>query len=364
MGRPFPLFLAKAPYAQSLPNEAGSSEPSGPHQGRWAAVDLFYYRLDRGVSKGRCLVTTIILWLCMFAPLCAEVQKEWWAKEAPSVAEAFARYAPRRIGILLVAFDRAPEPGMRYWKDSENRGPRPKRMPDRYELRLYDVLRQALQGQGYEVQCLNTRPWSGLRLGEVVAQARGVDAVYVVHYTVSYTYKVWDRVNYTWWTPFKGMRLKVRCAVFDVASGDLIYGLEGETLSTEALYAELGEIVAEEPLYPKGYDEQGRPNTYEIAIYQTSVRDPKEGQRSFPMIRTGKGALDISFARNPAEGGERRFFDPTTMREVQKNPEYRSVLDRLLDHVAYRPQTEEIAYFERLTIGQCGEMLGKKIPKP
>ncbi|MCZ6635071.1 MAG: hypothetical protein O7G87_16865 [bacterium] len=308
------------------------------------------------------LVTTLILWFWMSISPSAEVRKEWWSKEAPSVTEAFARYAPRRIGILLVAFDRTPKPGMRYWKDSENRGPRPKRMPDRYELRLYDVLRQALQGQGYEVQCLNTRPWRGLRLREVVAQAQDVDAVYTVHYTVSYTHKVWDRMDYTWWTPFKAMRLKVRCAVFDVSSGDLIYGLEGETLSTEALYAELGDIMAEEPLYPKGYDEHGKYNTYQIAIYQTSVRDPKEGERSIPMIRTGKGALDISLVKNPVDGGQ--IYDPMTLREVQKDAENRSVLNRLLNHVAYRPQTEEIAYFERLTIGQCGEMLGKQIPKP
>ena len=310
------------------------------------------------------LVTTLILWFWIPVSPCAEVQEEWWVKGVPSVTEAFARYAPRRIGIFLVAFDGTPEPGTRYWKDSENRGSRPKQMPDRYTLRLYDVLRQTLQGQGYEVQCLNTQPWSGLRLKEMVAQAQDVDAVYAVHYTVSYTHKVWDRVGYTWWAPFKGMRLKVQCAVFDVASGDFIYGLEGETLSTEVLYAELEEIVATEPLYPRGYDEQGKRNTFEIAIYQTSVRDPKEGKRIIPMIRTGKGALDITSVRNPVGFGDIRLYDLETMRKVQNSPEYRSVLDRVLDYVVYRPEAEEVAYFERLTVEQCGNMLGNKIPKP
>ncbi len=308
------------------------------------------------------LATTLILYFWIPISLSAEVQEERWAKGAPSVTEAFVSYAPRRIGILLVAFDETPKPATRYKKDAENR--EPNQMPNRYELRLYDILRQTLQNQGYEVQCLNTRPWNGLRLEEVVAQAQGVDAVYAVHYTVSYTYKVWDRADYTWWTPFKGMRLKVQCAVFDVASGEFIYGLEAETLSTEALYAKLGDIVAKEPLYPTGYDERGKRNTYEIAIYQTSVRNPKEGKHTIPMIRTGKGALDISSARSPAEDGQIKPYDSEIMQEVEKNPKYRSVLDRTLDYVAYRPEAEEAAYFEQLTMEQCGEMLGKKIPKP
>jgi hypothetical protein len=304
----------------------------------------------------------LIFWIPV--SLFAEVLEEQWASTAPNATEAFALYAPRRIGVLLVPFDAPPKASIRYWKDDEKRGSVGQPMPDGYELHLYDILRQTLQGQGYEVQCLNTGSWNGLRLDEVVAQARGVDAVYAVHYTVSHTYEVWERAGYAWWAPFKGMGLKVEGAVFDVRSGDFIYGLTAEILSTEALYTALGEIVAEEPLHPRGVDERGKRNLYKIAIYHTAIKDPKEGKRVIPMIRTGKGSLDISVARNPAEGGQMQFYNPQTMRAAQKMPEYRSVLDRVLDYVTYRPSSEEVLYFEQLTLAQCGEMLGKKIPKP
>ena len=238
------------------------------------------------------------------------------------------------------------------------------RMPGRYELRLYEALRGAFQQQGYEVRCLNGESWQGLRLREIVAQAKGVDAVCAVHYAARRTHAVLNDDENTWWTVFEGMRVDLRCGVFDVASGDVIYRLEGDAIGTEDLHAHVEIKVAEEPLYQgdkpikssfnqvlgvyvteESSSSFGKFSHYRIAIYRTSVRDPKTGERILPLIRTPKGAFDISFVSNP------------------ENPDSKSILDRLLEYVPYRPEEDEVEYFDLRTLDLWGEMMRERIPK-
>ena len=122
------------------------------------------------------------LLLCAAPLMGAEVQKEAWADGASSASEAFAGYAPKRIGLLLSAVDG--KPGMRFryagrdlLTEKREFTSSAHRMPAEYELRLYEALRMAFQEQGYEIRCLNRSPWEGLRLREIVAQAEDVDAV-------------------------------------------------------------------------------------------------------------------------------------------------------------------------------------------
>ena len=237
-----------------------------------------------------------------------------------------------------------------------------------YELRLYEALRGAFQERGYEVRCLNRSSWEGLRLREIAAQSAGVDAVCAAHYGIRRDYRVLDREGYTWWTPFEGMRLKVRIGVYDVSSGDEIYSLEGETLGTEAIYAGLGDLVHEEPLHPRGVDESGRVSPYKIAIYNTSARDLKTGKRVIPMIRTAEGALDISTIPGQAASGK-TILRPETEGPIdisllrKPGPQQDSVLNRLLEYVSYRPYEEDIAYFDLLSIQRYGHMVREKIPE-
>ncbi len=308
-----------------------------------------------------------LFWFCAVSPLFAEVTGEKWAKGAPSAAEAFGRYGTERIGVLLVAKDRNPGLGVRYGETvfSEARVPDSDvhRMPDRFELRLYEAVRAAFREQGYRVRCLNRGVWKGLRLREVMGEAEGVDAVCAVHYNVEQTHVALNREGITWWAPFKGLRLTVRCAVYDLASEDLIYSLEGEAVGTEALYAGLGEVVAEEPLYPGGYDRRGKRSHYKIAIYSTSVRNPKTGKQMIPMIQTPEGTVDISYSRlipstrsATADEGEHDI----KFRQDLYEP---SILQRLLSYVTYLPDEKEIEYFDLMSIERCGAMLRERIPE-
>jgi len=238
------------------------------------------------------------------------------------------------------------------------------RMSDRYELRLYEALRSAFQQQGYAVRCLNGGIWQGLRLREVVAQTEGVDAVCAVHYGARRTHAVLDDGEHTWWTVFEGMRVDVRCGIFDVASGDVIYRLEGDAIGTEDLHRQVEIKVAEEPLYQGGkptksrFDKVlgvyvteasspgfGKFSHYRIAIYRTSVQDPKTGERTLPLIRTPKGAFDISLVSNP------------------ENPNSKSILDRLLKYVSYRPEDDEVEHFDLRTLDLWGEMMRESLPE-
>ncbi len=320
----------------------------------------------------RFVVMLYVLLFAWVAPLVSEeVKKEGWTKGAASAAEAFSRYAPKRIGVLLVATDRSPNLGFRYAGRALHTEKREfsysyHRMDRWYELRLYEVIREALREKGYEVRCLNRDAWEGLRLKEVVAQAEGIDAACVVHYGIQRTHAVLDGEGYSWWAPFEAMRLRVKCKVFDLPDGDLIYELEGETLGTEELYPGLGEMVMEEPLHPTGYDRHGKDSPYKIAIYHTSLQDPRTGKRVIPMIRTSEGSLDISYLESIGEvGGRLTRKDPVTGMDILEREEMKevSVLSRLLEHVTYRPAADEIEYFDLVSIGMCGEMVREKIPE-
>ena len=314
------------------------------------------------------------LLLCTAPLMGAEVQKEAWADGASSSSEAFTRYAPKRIGLLLSAVDG--KPGMRFryagralLTEKREFTSSAHRMPVEYELRLYEALRGAFQERGYEVRCLNRSPWEGLQLREIVAQAEGVDAVCVAHYGIQRTRAVLDREGYTWWTPFEGMRLTVRCVVYDVSSGDRVYEMEGETLGTEAIYSKLGDLVHEEPLHPKGLDERGKVSPYKIAIYHTSVRDLKTGKRVIPMIRTAEGALDISIIPHRGATSGKTILRPGTEGSIDlsllksSGPGQDSTLNRLLDYVSYRPRGADIETFDLLTIDQYGDMMRERIPE-
>ncbi len=316
-------------------------------------------------------VFCVLPWAFVAPLVAAEVKKEVWAEGAASAAEAFARYAPGRIGVLLVATGKDPDLDFRYAGRALHTEEREfsysfHRMTRWYELQLYEALRGVFQEKGYEVRCLNRGPWKGLRLKEVMAQAKGIDAACVVHYGIKRTHAVVNRDGYTWWVPFEGMLLKVKCTVFDVSSRDPFYELKGETLGTEDLYPNLGEMVVEEPLYPSGYSPHGGISNYKIAIYHTSVRDPKTGKRTLPMIRTSEGSLDISYEGNLGEAGQQiTKKDPVTGMVILKDKKIRedSVLGRLLQHVTYRPKQDEIEYFDLVSIHRCSEMVREKIPQ-
>ena len=321
-------------------------------------------------------IVWVLLWGGVGPLLASGVDDERWAKGASSAAEAFALYSPTRIGILVAASDRNPGLGMRYRErallpevgqlDSD-----PVRMSERYVLRLYEAIRGAFEEKGYEVQCLNRIPWKGRRLEEVMSQAEGVDAVCAVHYRTVRSHTVFDREGYMWWSPFLGMHLRIRCAVFDRASGDLVYGLEGGALGTEVLYEELGDLVVEEPLHPDGRDRYANPSPYKIAIYHTSLKDPKSGKWIIPIIRTSKGTLSISSVDESRSAGVQTFVPGQGTgslsggRYVPKpeKGEERSILSRLLDRVTYRPAEDDMVYFDLIGIERCGQMVADRIPK-
>lgn len=304
-------------------------------------------------------------------PLFAGMDKESLAKGANSAAEAFARYGAKRIGILLVGADQDPAPGFRYAGRAlltyhrELEGD-PMRMPQHYELRLYEAIRGAFQARGFAVKNLNRGAWQGLRLEDVMAQAKGLDAVCAAHYSIRRKHTIFDRDGYTWSSPFEGMHLKIRLGVFDIASKDRIYELEGTLLGTEALYLELGEMVVEEPLYPSGYDEHGSPNSYKIAIYNTSVKDLRGAERQIPVIRTAQGSLEIDFVGGWTTSGKvrldhemRKLNIPIPEDVAEKN----SILARLLEYVSYRPSPDDIEYFDLKGIERCGQMVQERLPE-
>lgn len=306
-------------------------------------------------------------------PACSQtVKAEEWAGGTTSAGEAFGRYATKRIGLLLVGTEERPDPDFRYGgstmqarkllTQAREFGYSAHKLADFHEMRLYEALSGAFESRGYEVRCLNRRPWLGLRLKDILRQTEGIDGACVVHYSIGRTHAVLDDGGYSWWAPFEGMRLGFRLAVFDCASSDLIYEAEVATLSTDVLYPNLGEMIAEEPLRPGGYDDHGNFSPYKIAIYDTSVRDPK-GQWTIPMIRTSQGSMDITYERAPEQVQPRR--DPKTgvwvIPENQKRNT--SVLRRLLQYVRYRPDGEEIEHLDGSAIDRCGEAVRERIPE-
>ncbi|MDP6777437.1 MAG: hypothetical protein QGI83_11815 [Candidatus Latescibacteria bacterium] len=300
------------------------------------------------------------------------MESEEWASGAVSLQTAYGRYAPKRIGLLLVGTEERPDPGFRYGgspmqarkllTQAREFTYSAHRLADFHEMHLYEALRDAFESRGYEVRCLNRGSWMDLRLKDIVAQSEGLDAACSVHYSIERTHKVVDDEGRSWWAPFEGMRLRIRLAVFDCASNDLIHEAEVSALSTEALYAGRGKMIEEEPLHPSGYDEHGNVSPYKIAIYETSVEDPK-GEWTIPVIRTSRGSLDITYERAPDQVQPRR--DPRTgvwvIPESQKRNT--SVLRRLLQYVQYRPDGEEIEYLDGRTIDRCGEAVRGRIPE-
>ena len=292
--------------------------------------------------------------------------------EAASAEEALARYAPSRIGLLLVSTEERPSPGFRYGGSvmqarkllTEERefANSVHRLPDFQEMHLYEALSGAFESRGYQVRCLNRSPWQGLRLKEILEQAEGIDAACVVHYFIVRTHAVLDDGGYSWWAPFEGMHLRLRLAIYDCASADLVYKLEMEALSTDVLYPNLGEMVAEEPLHLSGYDDHGNHSPYKIAIYQTSVRCAG-AESTVPMIRTSQGSMDITYEKAPEQVKPKK--DPRTGVWVIPDNQKRntSVLKRLLQYVGYRPGGVEAEYLDGSAIDRCGEAVRGRIPE-
>lgn len=298
------------------------------------------------------------------------MDKEALAKGAGSIAGAFERFGVKKIGLLLVASDRSPDPGFRYsgralLTEHREMDYDPFRMRNRYELRLYEALRAAFTDHGYDVRNLNKASWNGLKLEEVISNTPEVDAVCAVHYSIRRKHAIFDKDGYRWSAPFEGMRLKIRLALYDRKSGGLIYGVEGSSLGTEVLHPALGEMVTEEPLYASGYDEHGSPNSYTIAIYHTSWKELKTRKEQIPLIRTAAGSLDITYVGGWTTSNKikldmemHRMNIPVSEEVADKN----SVLARLLKDVKYRPTDEDTEYFDRLSIAHCGQMVRERIP--
>jgi hypothetical protein len=300
----------------------------------------------------------------------AEVEKEIMAKDAASTRTAFERFGIRRIGLLLVASDRNPDPGISYTgrtilTEHRDMDYDPFKMRTRYELRLYEALREAFVAHGYEVRNQNRKQWKGLKLGAVISQADAVDAVCAVHYRVKRKHVILDHEGSRWSTPFEGMHLKVRMKLFDRASGDLVYGLEATALGTEELHPALDGLVSEEALYSSGYDEHHSPNSYTIAIYNTTRKDLKTRKERIPLIRAAAGSLEITYVGGWTTNNKivmdqemRRLGVKVSEEVAQEN----SVLARLLKYVKYRPTDEDVEYFDRLSIAHLGELMHERIP--
>ncbi|MCY3765087.1 MAG: hypothetical protein OXH06_06625 [Gemmatimonadetes bacterium] len=296
------------------------------------------------------------------------VSKESFAKGTSSAAEAFANYRPRRIGLMVLASDRDPAPGLQYAGRvllgfSRQLEGDPIRMPRRYELRLYEAIRAALIARGYEVKHLGG--WNGLRLGEVIDRAEGVDVVCAVHYYIKRNHRIGNFDGFSWSSPFEGMHLFLHAEFYHVASREGFYGLEATSIGTEELYANLGKMVVEEPLYPDGYDEHGSPNAYKIAVYQTSMRDLKLAEHSVPIIRTAEGSLDITYDGGWINKGRvrlknvmRRLNIPIAEEVAKQN----SVLARMLEYVPFRPGNDDREYFDLLGVTKIGRIVQQRIP--
>ncbi len=297
-----------------------------------------------------------------------EIKKETFAKGTNSAAEAFARYRPKRIGLIVLASDRDPDIGLRYAGRvllgySRQLEGDPFRMPRRYELRLYEAIRAALQHRGYEVK--HQGGWDGLRLGEVIDRAQDVDALCVAHYYIKRNHRIGNYDGFSWSSPFAGMHLNLQTEFFHVESKESIYRLEATALGTEELYANLGEMVVEEPLFPDGYDEHRSPNAYKIAVYKTSLRDLKLAEHSVPIIRTAEGSLDITYDARWINRGRVRMknvmgrLNIPILEEVARQ---NSVLARMLEYVRFRPRDDDREYFDLLGVAQIGPMIRQRIP--
>ena len=297
-----------------------------------------------------------------------KIRKESFAEGTNSAAEAFGRFRPKRIGLMVLASDRDPDPGLRYAGrvilgfTRQLQGD-PFRMPRRYELRLYEAIRSALQARGFEVRHLDN--WNGSRLGEVIDRSTDVDVVCAAHYYIKRNHAIGNFDGFSWSSPFEGMHLNVRAAFFHVESRESLYGLEAAALGTEELYANLGEIVAEEPLYPDGYDEHGSPNAYRIAVYQTSMRDLKLGEHPVPIIRTAEGSLDVTYDGGWVRKGRVRLKNVMGRLNIPIPEEVaaqNSVLARMLEYVPFRPGNDDREYFDLLGVTRIGRVIQQSVP--
>ncbi|MDE3000688.1 MAG: hypothetical protein OXU79_16570 [Gemmatimonadota bacterium] len=270
---------------------------------------------------------------------------------------------------MVLASDRDPDPGLRYAGrvilgfTRELQGD-PFRMPQRYELRLYEAIRSALQDRGYEVR--HVGDWHGLRLGEVIDRSTDVDVVCAAHYYIKRNHNIGNFDGFSWSSPFEGMHLNVRAEFFHVGSGNSLYRFEAAALGTEELYANLGEIVAEEPLYPDGYDEHGSPNAYKIAVYRTSLRDLKLAEHSVPVIRTAEGSLDITYDGGWIRKGRVRLKNVMGRLNIpipEEVASQNSVLARMLEYVSFRPRDDDREYFDLLGVAQMGRLVQRRIPE-
>ena len=296
------------------------------------------------------------------------IKKESFAEGTNSAKEAFTRYRPKRIGLIVLASDRNPASGLRYAGRvllgfSRQLEGDPFRMPPRYELRLYEAIRGALQARGFEVRHLGG--WNGLLLGEVIDRADDVDVVCAAHYYIKRNHRIGNFDGYSWSSPFEGMHLNLHAAFFHVESRKSFYRLEATALGTEDLYARLGKMVAEEPLYPDGYDEHGSPNAYKIAVYQTSMRDLKLAEHSVPIIRTAEGSLDITYDGGWIRKGRVRLKNVMGRLNIpipEDVARQNSVLARMLEYVSFRPKNDDREYFDLLGVAKIGRIIQQRIP--
>ncbi len=298
----------------------------------------------------------------------ASIKKESFAEGTSSAEEAFAKYRPKRIGLMVLASDRNPDPGLRYTGRVNLGFTRqlqgdPFRMPPRYELRLYEAIRSALQARGYEVRHLGN--WNGLRLGDVIDRSTDVDVVCAAHYYIKRNHAIGEFDGFRWSSPFEGMHLFLNARFYHVAGRESFYGLDATALGTEELYENLGKIVVEEPLYPDGYDEHGSPNAYKIAVYQTSLRDLKLAEHPVPIIRTAEGSLDVTYDGGWINKGRvrmknvmRRLNIPIPVEVARQN----SVLARMLEYVPFRPGNDDREYFDLLGVTRLGRIIQQRIP--
>jgi hypothetical protein len=298
-----------------------------------------------------------------------EIKKESFAKGTNSAAAAFARYRPKRIGLIVLASDRDPDIGLRYAGRvllgfSRQLEGDPFRMPRRYELRLYEAIRSALHARGYEVR--HQGGWNGSRLGEVIDRAQNVDAVCVAHYYIKRSHRIGNFDGFSWSSPFEGMHLNLRAEFFHVESKESLYRLEATALGTEELYAKLGKMVAEEPLYPDGYDAHGSPNAYRIAVYQTSLQDLKMAEHPVPIIRTAEGSLDITYDGGWVRKGRVRLKNVMGRLNIpipEEVAKQNSVLARMLEYVPFRHRDDDREYFDLLGVAQISRLVQQRIPE-
>ena len=300
-----------------------------------------------------------------------EVVKERFAKGTDTAAESYQATGAVRIGLLLVCTDRRPAQGFRYaGRDllGKNRALKgdPHRMARQYELRLYEVLREAFERAGFRVYSLNRKSWRGVELKDVMKRSDQDGLVCAAHYAIRRTRRIFEKGDHAWWTPFEGMPLALKLTVFDADTGDRVHELEVRSLGTEALFEAQSDLVVEEPLHPSGYDRHGSPSAYKIAIYNTSLKDLKRSRHPIPVIRTAKGSLDI--ADDAGELAYRdRVLDVDAMRrmniEIPTQAAGKSnVLSRLLNHVPYRPLPEDVEYYDLQSVERCGRLVAGRIP--